>query len=366
MAVDELNINSLVLQIENYLIKDESDFLFQNPVEILETAYQHKLFKNLLNAYLEKICEEPEKLFNSDNFINLKAPLLKLLLKRDDLDLDEIDIWNNLLKWGFAQNPSISQDVTKWNKEEITIMEKTLCKIISLIRFYYISPENFIDKVYPLRDLLPKDLVDNLLAFHIVPNRNPNIDVNPRHHKIDSVIVQSKKIFAIFASWIDKKEDLHYNGKNIPYNFKLLYRASKDGYTAEEFHANCDDKDATIVVAKITNSEQIFGGYNPLSWDLSGEYKSTNDSFIFSFTNRTNLQTSKVAYCNDNQYSIYCGSEYGPAFGGGHDLYCQDDNWYFSNPYSYSDIDIPRNTRDDDDYYVITVDDYEVFQVVKK
>ena len=45
MAVDELNINSLILLIEEYLIRDESEFLIQNPVRILETVYQHELFK---------------------------------------------------------------------------------------------------------------------------------------------------------------------------------------------------------------------------------------------------------------------------------------------------------------------------------
>src|ERR1043166_2889218 len=181
MAVDELNIRSLILLIEEYLIKDESEFLRQNPVRILETVYQHELFKNLLNAYLKKICEEPEMLFNSDNFINLKAPLLKLLLKRDDLNSDEIDIWNCLLKWGLAQNPTISQDITKWNEEEITIMEKALRRFIPLVRFYNIPPEDFIDKIYPLKDLLPKDLVESILTFHIVPNRKPNIDMPPKN-----------------------------------------------------------------------------------------------------------------------------------------------------------------------------------------
>ena len=51
----------------------------------------------------EKICEEPKILFNSDKFINLKAQLLELMLKRDGLNMDEIEILEGLLKWCFAQ-----------------------------------------------------------------------------------------------------------------------------------------------------------------------------------------------------------------------------------------------------------------------
>src|SRR6266536_4663985 len=132
-----------------------------------------------------------------------------------------------------------------------------------------------------------------------------------------STIIKSQHL-NIFANWIDKKEILDYNKvERIPYIFKLIYRASRDGYTAAAFHEKCDNKGATIVIVKDTNSEQIIGGYNPLQWDSSNSYKSTNDSFIFLFKNRTNLQSAKVGYKNnrDNR-SIYCNSVYGPAFGG--------------------------------------------------
>ena len=70
----------------------------QNPIELLEMVYQYESFTGLWNYCLEKICKEPEMLFNSDKFISLKAPLLELLLKWDDLKLDKIVIWDSLLK----------------------------------------------------------------------------------------------------------------------------------------------------------------------------------------------------------------------------------------------------------------------------
>src|SRR5205085_11587195 len=125
-----INVQSLIPCIQKYLIEHQDKFLQQNPTEILEKIYQNELFTDLLNHCLEKICDEPEMLFNSDKFVNMKAPLLELLLKRDDLTLDEIDIWIRVLEWGLAQNPSISQDDTKWSKEEFTIMERTLHRFI--------------------------------------------------------------------------------------------------------------------------------------------------------------------------------------------------------------------------------------------
>src|SRR5205814_8968817 len=66
----------------------------------------------------------------------------------------------------------------------------------------------------------------------------------------DSTLLKSKHI-PLLASWIDKKDSSHCNQKNNPYEFKLLYRSSKDGTDNLFFHKNCDNKGATIFVAKI-------------------------------------------------------------------------------------------------------------------
>ena len=49
------------------------------------------------------------------------------------------------------------------------------------------------------------------------------------------------------------------------YKWKLIYRASEHGYTAESFHECCDDKGPTLIVVKSTNG-CIFGGYTTKHW----------------------------------------------------------------------------------------------------
>ena len=140
IAVDELNIQPLISYIQEFLIKHQTKFLHQNPTGILETVYQHETFTDLWNFCLEKICEEPKILFNSDNFINLKAPLLELLLKRDDLIIDEIETWDNLLKWCFTKQNMMNDPTKCSTDDDITKIERSLHKSIPLIRFYDIRP----------------------------------------------------------------------------------------------------------------------------------------------------------------------------------------------------------------------------------
>src|SRR5215469_6005664 len=147
IAVDELNIQQLISYIQEYLIEHQTVFLYQDPISILETVYQHETFTDLWDYCLEKICVEPKILFDSDKFINLKASLLELLLKRDDLNIDEIEVWESLLRWCLTQQNIINDDPTKWSKEEITKIERSLHKFIPLIRFYDIEPADFFYKV---------------------------------------------------------------------------------------------------------------------------------------------------------------------------------------------------------------------------
>jgi hypothetical protein len=113
---------------------------------------------------------------------------LEVLLKRYDLNIDEIEIWEGLLKWCFAQQ-NIKNDPTEWNHEDITKIERSLHRFIPLIRFYDIKPADFFYKVYRYyKDILPQELIHDLLEFHIVHNmkskanvpssRKPNLDSN--------------------------------------------------------------------------------------------------------------------------------------------------------------------------------------------
>src|SRR5205814_1233066 len=97
MAVDELNIQQLISYVQEFFDQASNRIFTPKSTDILEAVYQHKLFTDLWNFCLERICKKPKILFDSDNFINLKAPLLEILKKRDGLNMDEIEVWENLL-----------------------------------------------------------------------------------------------------------------------------------------------------------------------------------------------------------------------------------------------------------------------------
>ncbi|PKK68165.1 hypothetical protein RhiirC2_782621 [Rhizophagus irregularis] len=92
IAVNGINIQTLVTCVQKHLINDKK-FLQENFMEILQIVYHNELFMELLKY----------------------SPLLEFLLNRDDLNLNEIEIWNGLIA-------ELDQDISEWNKNYLIII----------------------------------------------------------------------------------------------------------------------------------------------------------------------------------------------------------------------------------------------------
>src|SRR5438034_8876404 len=121
---NEFELQPLVTYIQETLIKNHVDFIIKNNPEIIELTYQQKLLTKLWDFCIQEICYEPDRLFKSTKFLTLNPAILEIILKQDHCNIDEIIIWENLLKWMCGQQPVIQQDINKWNKNDFTRSEE--------------------------------------------------------------------------------------------------------------------------------------------------------------------------------------------------------------------------------------------------
>eukprot|EP01080_Neovahlkampfia_damariscottae_P002417 gene2417-2881_t len=107
---------------------------------------------DLIKRCMVFIQENTEEVFKSPDFIHLDHEFILSMIKSDDLDIDEIDIFRAALTWGKHQK--------KTRKDEP--MEKILEKILPQIRFvnmdgadlvHYVRPSKLIDSKLYLRIL---------------------------------------------------------------------------------------------------------------------------------------------------------------------------------------------------------------------
>jgi hypothetical protein len=97
-------------------------------------------------------------------------------------------------------------------------------------------------------------------------------------------------------------------------NGNLLYRGSRDGFTALAFHEKCDGKSNTVTIIK-TDEDYVFGGYTSAAWHSKGNFIKDANAFIFSLRkNGISDDKKKFKVKNENK-AIYGNLKYGPAFG---------------------------------------------------
>jgi len=69
----------------------------------------------------------------------------------------------------------------------------------------------------------------------------------------------------ILVTWLKGSRTITNDSNN------LLYRASRNGWGASNFHSCCDNKGPTVTVVKSGN--YIFGGYTEQHWDGKSYFK---------------------------------------------------------------------------------------------
>ncbi|RGB23085.1 hypothetical protein C1646_775033 [Rhizophagus diaphanus] len=194
---------------------------------------------------------------------------------------------------------------------------------------------------------------------------NTNINSDKSEAQLYEVLLYKKK--DIIA--IQKKLSIDSDRKKGPIEIrnqskkgKILKDSfgSQDGFTPKQFHELCDDICNTIIFIKV-----IVGGYNPITWKSSRTscWGKTNNSFIFSFTNK-NFKDAIISVVINVNHAIYYGTNSGPYFGDDIVVYNSQD--LFGTDYyrircrnNYYE----KKIRDSDDYF--SVEDYKVFQIVK-
>ena len=147
---------------------------------------------------------------------------------------------------------------------------------------------------------------------------------------------------------------------------QLLYRGTRDGMSADTFHNRCNNKGPTISLFKNENG-YIFGGYASIDWTSYGDYRSAPDSFIFTLTNKYNIEPTKFPN-TDTRYSIYDSSNYGPTFGNGTAIYIGFNSNYTNFPSSaYKDILDKGYSifKGNNDNYNYNLKEIEVFKLIK-
>ncbi|RHZ87683.1 hypothetical protein Glove_33g259 [Diversispora epigaea] len=383
LIANEFELVELSNKLETILIEDKASWLKTHFSLVYRSIFVKENFKNLEIFCNDIVVKYPNLIFDSSDFTSLPEYSLVSLLKRDDLQMKEVEIWDYVIKWGITQNPSLPTNLGDWKKENFLTLKTTLQQCLPHIRYFHITNIEIYDKFRPYKKILDKQLWEDINQHLVAPDRPIKSNILPARSVLVTELppraTEPKEPFstiisedhaAEISSWIDRKTAT-YSTTNIPYKFELILRGTRDGFAPQTFWNICQDHACTIVVAKIKGTNEIIGGYNPLAWDGKGDgWMETKDSFIFSLKNG-NIQNSIISRVKETKHAILNMSQiyqtdYGPYFGYGFSLYSKKSN------FNLDSISLCDNSPE---YYekriktssdTFSIDNYEVFKVIRK
>jgi hypothetical protein len=350
-AARKLELQELVGYVQSFLIEIKPTWIEQNFNLIYQASYRQDSLLRLQEHCTNLLSNEPEKIFQSLDFVSIPKEFLITLIQNDNLKMSEIQIWDHVLEWCHARNPELPSDPSNYSDDDFNTLKNSIQRYIPFIRFYNLTSEEFSEKVYPYKKIFPDELWDDLIKYFLKSNK-PNDKSRPRGVNIDSIIISNKHA-ELISKWIDKL-NASDRTSNL-YKFELIFRESRDG---RRFHNSCNYETRTVVIIKVKDSNEILGGYNPLEWKSINGYGITNDSFIFSFKGN-DVENHILSRVKNEERAIYNSILYAPTFGYS-DLVIKGANYY---SYSYCEMyDYEKQIRETNRYF--SVEDYEVFKII--
>ena len=197
--------------------------------------------------------------------------------------------------------------------------EDIINSLIDKVDFLIREKDKYL-KGYKIKKLLDENKVENIETR--ISSLEKNINLLEQNSKIfiDSNLISCSNIITTLEDWNIIKERLKkIDPKFNNILFKLVYRATRDGDSAEIFHKKCDKIGPNITLILTVNNIR-FGGFTKNNWehlkeDINekdpeiGSGKDDVDAFCFS------IDLHKI-YNNIELDSgvVFCCNKYGPTF----------------------------------------------------
>ncbi|CAG5102608.1 Similar to BTBD19: BTB/POZ domain-containing protein 19 (Homo sapiens) [Cotesia congregata] len=313
----------------------------------------------LLTAALDA---QDRVLVKTPAFSNLPKDALVKLISSDYLGLEEEDVWRAVLNWAKYQ-AGVTQPTQHWTEEERARVCQHLAGVINHVRLLLIDSHVFAEEVEPT-GAVPIELSLERYRYAAVPNKYSEICADKRlQPRIGPLLFPGSQILSRDKMGYQRLLNQWYG--NPKQNWRLIYRASSNGYSASAFHRHCDGVAPTYTIA-LSSRGEICGGFSDVAWDKTsakGHYISAEKAFLFTLTNNQDVPPTKYDLIK-KPFAICYHPDIGPIFGAGADLLisnnCNVNLESYSNlPHTY-DGENASSTILMGDYH-FTVLDYEVF-----
>ncbi|KAK8807388.1 hypothetical protein WA158_004147 [Blastocystis sp. Blastoise] len=187
------------------------------------------------------------------------------------------------------------------------------------------TDEYYVDKQADYGDFIQSFIEKNDCNLSVKQKKVFNIDklhdeCNLLHLRMNWSVFEPKTLFRI-SSLLSYQQSIQLSQwLGLNKKWKLLYKASRDGFTSSDFHRCCDNKGGSLTIIQSINDDghmYLFGGFTTVTWNADsviGGWGEDDDAFIYTLTNPHKVPATRYPIRN-HLFAIYSDIEYGPTFG---------------------------------------------------
>ncbi|GBC45454.2 BTB/POZ protein [Rhizophagus irregularis DAOM 181602=DAOM 197198] len=126
VAGSKLGLQELITYLQFFLIETKANWMEQNFDLICKTSFENDYLLELRKFCTDLTSKEPDKIFKSLNFSSISEKLLVSLIQSDNLKMNQIQVWEGVLRWGLSQNPGLPSDPINFSKEDFNALKNSL------------------------------------------------------------------------------------------------------------------------------------------------------------------------------------------------------------------------------------------------
>lgn len=342
-------------------------------MEIQDKASGAKFATPFLEKCITYIAENASECVKTNAFLNLTKEGLIQVISYDNLGLEEEDVWRCVLAWAKNQ-AGVTQPTAHWTEEERQRVCQQLAPVISHVRLFLIDSQVFAEEVEPTGAVPIELSLERYRRAALHSNKLPAsaapIQAGPGLAENDKRLQPRLMLNLFHGSAILKNDKIHMQGTLNGFygapkqTWRLMYRASTNGFSAAAFHRHCDGVAPLFIIAQGSQGA-ISGGFTDVAFaktNRKGGYIHSEKAFLFAL-NYNNEPPSKFEIVK-KPYAICYHPDCGPIFGAGADLLisnnCNINMESYSNfPHSYDGPNATFGNLFGD--YNFSIADYEVF-----
>ncbi|ELU03885.1 hypothetical protein CAPTEDRAFT_228654 [Capitella teleta] len=305
----------------------------------------------------------------SDAWCHLPKLAVKRIIQDDQLCLEEDEVWRAVLRWTkFQAGIPAHLSPLHWSDEHRRLAAQPLSGLVEHVKLLLIDSKVFAEEVEPTGAVPMEVSLERYRIAALPPDVcNQSFDDDRLKPRVHITLFHDTRILCNEHAHFQKLLNQWYNNNLRPW--KLLFRASRDGYKAEDFHRCCDGFSPTFVIVK-GETGNICGGFSDVAWTSNtlprGRFIPSNCAFLFTLINNQGIAASKFEVSNGRLATLHHPTS-GPTFGAGADLciadQCRTGMHSYSNfPHSYHGDSSSSSVLMGDYYF--NVADYEVFTLI--